>query len=1156
MKMPEPHLPPGTHAVRVLGVVPPAAPAVAESLARRSGSLLTVVLLEENSLIDPWSQAWAFYGSLAGASQRTWDVLHLPHADPSAPSSREFEMVCDRATTLTRLLSIQNLDSSSCRALVLLTTAEGLFQPIPSLSATQAMEVRVRRGQGFGFENLKRVLAESLGYDAEAVCETPGQFAVRGGLLDVYPINASGPVRIDFFGDEVDRIRTYHPTTQESIGTMEEVTLLPLPQASTAPVKGGLMQFLGDGPVTWVLHEPSRVVLSAPELFGAVPGFGMAHLLEHRKGKPDRWYSLQNFDLAEPLFSRAPEQLAFRTELLDPYRVVNLESVFGLDRTQAEEEGRRQFFHTLETWDRKGCALHFAVPNDAEREHLATLLQGLSSRKRWKPRFLQGALPAGFRYVPGPDGGFSFDWAQEKPGLVIVTASEFLGRHRLQPAGLRRRLMPQKPQVDHLLDFSELAEGDYLVHLAHGICVFRGLAVMDIRGRREEVVSLEFEDSLVLHLPLHESHLLSRYVGLSRIKPRLAKLGGPQWEKTRRAAETATLDYAASLLSLQAQREQEPGHAFAPDTAWQSNFEESFPHRETPHQLQAIADTKADMERPRPMDRLICGDVGYGKTEVALRAAFKAVMDGRQVAVLVPTTVLAQQHFQTFRDRMAGFPITIEMVSRFRHASQVRQILDQTAEGRIDIVVGTHRLLSRDVRFARLGLLIIDEEHRFGVRHKERMKEIRTAVDVLTMSATPIPRTLYLALMGARDLSVIETPPVDRLPIETIVRSYSPEVVRQAIEAEINRGGQVFYLHNRVQTIDACALALQAMLPEARIAVGHGQMPENTLERIMTRFVAGEFDVLVCTTIIESGLDIPNCNTLIIEGADRFGLAQLYQIRGRVGRFNRQAYAYLLLHRHARLIDQARDRLAAIRQHNQLGAGFRIAMRDLELRGSGNLLGHQQSGHIAGVGFDLYCQLLRQSIGRLRGDPAAKKVRASVRLDFVTTSEGEECSARESKVGYAALREAEMADHRVGPIAACLPSSYINEARLRIDFYRRLALADSLSSVVSCAQSLEDRFGPRPASVEALLAVTRIRLLAEQADLVLVETEGNQLRCLRASGRSDDFIKVGHRFPRLTVVEPLLRLHEICQFIQRHISPTCNDPFNRPASHPASGVAG
>lgn len=587
--------------------------------------------------------------------------------------------------------------------------------------------------------------------------------------------------------------------------------------------------------------------------------------------------------------------------------------------------------------------------------------------------------------------------------------------------------------------------------------------------RLKETISLEFDEGITLYLPLTESHLLTRYVGLSKVAPKLGLLGSNRWGKIYRCAEKGALDFAAELLKMQAKRQTYKRPQCEPDNAWQTAFENAFIHNETADQLSAIDAIKKDLEKETPMDRLLCGDVGFGKTEVAIRAAFKAVMSQKQVCFLAPTTVLVQQHCNTFRDRMASYPVVIESLSRFRSPKEQKLILQQLKQGAIDIIIGTHRLLSKDVVYHNLGLLIIDEEHRFGVHQKEVLKWLRSTVDTLSMSATPIPRSLYFALVGARSLSVIETAPVNRLPIKTFVKSYDLALIKKVIDAEVARGGQVFYLHNRVQTIASVAAKLSEVLPAVRIAFGHGQMDQDELEKLMTQFVAGEYDVLVCTTIIESGLDIPNCNTLIVEGADRFGLSQLYQLRGRVGRSDRQAYAYLLLHSHSSLLKSVRKRLGALQRHNQLGAGFKIAMRDLELRGAGNLLGRQQSGFIAGVGFELYCNLLRQSIRHLNGDSIAVNVRASLRLDFINIGEG---AATETEVSLPA---------KANDTDACIPVDYLKEPLLRIDFYRRLALADSTTAVNTIANTLKDRFGSFPKSLKNLISVTHLRCLAEKS---------------------------------------------------------------------------
>ncbi|MDR1789696.1 MAG: transcription-repair coupling factor [Opitutaceae bacterium] len=823
------------------------------------------------------------------------------------------------------------------------------------------------------------------------------------------------------------------------------------------------------------------------------------------------------------VFFEGAARAEWRTEPLALHRsFAGEEAVPGRERLDVEAEARRAFFARLAGWAADGRRVVAVTSGEAAEGRARELLAEDARGRELAPLFLRGEL----------EEGFLSDNGEGAAGVVVVTETEVFGRRRTR-RGARKKgaAAAGRAAVDQLLDFSELAEGDYVVHLQHGVAHYRGLGGVETRDGEREMISLEFADGVMLRVPLQESHLISRYVGLTKARPRLGRIGSGRWEKTRRAAERATVDLAADLLRMQAVREAAPGHAFAPDTDWQRGFEAAFPFTETPDQLAAIRATKADMERARPMDRLICGDVGFGKTEVALRAAFKAVQDGRQVVVLAPTTVLAQQHLNTFRERMAGYPVSVELLSRFRTRAEQRRVVAAAAAGSADIVIGTHRLLQGDVAFKNLGLVVIDEEQRFGVRHKERLKGLRASVDVLSMSATPIPRTLYMALTGARELSVIGTPPADRRPVETVVKPYDEGLVAEVARRELRRGGQVFYLHNRVATIGAVAERLRELLPGVSVGVGHGQMEEGELERTMVDFVAGRFQVLVCTTIIESGLDIPNCNTLIIEGADRFGLSQLYQLRGRVGRSRHQAYACLLLRRHAQLLAVARERLNALRTHNQLGAGFRIAMRDLELRGAGNLLGARQSGHIAGVGFELYCQLLRQSVARLKGGGGAAALRASVSLDFVFTGEGAPPSGGGERGVRRALMDAEEeGDKPPRVIRARVPADYVGETRLRIDIYRRLALAESVEGLRGLEAELRDRFGKFGDEVRALLLATEIRVLAERKGLLSVVAEGPRLKCLRAGGRRDDFVMLGGRFPRLGA-EGLERLREILVFL-------------------------
>jgi transcription-repair coupling factor (superfamily II helicase) len=695
------------------------------------------------------------------------------------------------------------------------------------------------------------------------------------------------------------------------------------------------------------------------------------------------------------------------------------------------------------------------------------------------------------------------------------------------------------------INFTELEEGDYVVHLQHGIGRYLGLRVLPLgAGRKanaspdanpslesetgQECLLIEYaatdpdQPSPKLYVPVSEAHLVSKYVGAGKARPPLNTLGSTRWAKTKAQAEKAVRDLAGELLSIQAARESQSGHAFKPDAPWQREFESAFIYEETPDQMRAIVETKSDMEKPKPMDRLICGDVGFGKTEVAIRAAFKAVMDGRQVAVLVPTTVLAQQHFNTFAERMADYPVHIELLSRFRTRRQQDRVVKDLRTGSVDIVIGTHRLVQDDVQFKDLGLVIIDEEQRFGVMQKEKFKQLRQLVDVLTLSATPIPRTLYLALTGARDMSTIETPPQDRLPVETIVCQYDERVIRDAIQRELNRGGQVFFLHNRVMTIETMAKKLQTLVPRARIVVGHGQMHSDDLEEVMTRFVNGEADVLLSTTIIESGLDIQNANTIIIDRADRFGLSDLYQLRGRVGRYKHQAYAYLLLPRHAGLLTDARKRISAIKQYSTLGSGFKIAMRDLEIRGAGNMLGPEQSGHITAVGFELYCQLLKQSVSALKGEKVKPRVDVQVRLDFLALNPAEEDSSVVSDP-WSVAGATDAKQRATRKASASIPFNYIADSRQRIDIYRKLAQATDKPALESLCAELRDRFGPPPPAMELLLQVAELKVLASDRAIEVIETKEDKLMLTR----NNDFITLGGKFPRLKKQEAKGRLTEI-----------------------------
>ena len=1118
---------------KLTGVCPPARGAVIAELVRAQPAPVWLVVAEDLKTAEQLAEDIAFFSGAAGGG-RSVSALVFPEAMTDSRDMREaFAASSERVTVLSRLRATRAL-ASAPDTLVVASTPAALLQPVPALGEFSAKEFTLTRGQKQPFQGLLEQL-QQLDYDSEAVCEAPGHYAVRGGIIDVYPVTANQPYRLDFFGDEIEEIREFDPVTQRSGAGVMSITLSASPRVRLAESTTGIADYLSSA-TRLVFVEPASLEEEFSS-FAREGTSGLTPLLDRGAAA----FGLSDLDEASALFDHPANEATWDSESLNHHRTYPEGALVAQERLQVEEEARLKFLQQVAAWRKAGYDIAVVASKEGEEQRIREILAERAELKVIRPRFLRGALNEGFR-LTGRTGA-ALGWLEAgATGLVVVTETEIFGRQRQRRPSLNPRAVAQRAQIDQLLDFAELVEGDFVVHLQHGIALFRGLTKLDTAQGIREVISLEFDDHVTLHVPLQESHLISRYVGLSKAKPQLGRIGSGRWEKARQAAERATIDLAAELLRIHAAREAQPGHAFPEDNTWQKEFEASFPFTETRDQLKAIAETKGDMENTRPMDRLICGDVGFGKTEVAIRAAFKAVQGGRQVAVLVPTTVLAQQHLNTFRERMAGYPIAVEMISRFRTPSEQKKILTATTAGQVDILIGTHRLLQRDVQFRDLGLVIIDEEQRFGVKHKERFKAMRATVDVLSMSATPIPRTLYMALTGARDLSVIETAPTNRHPIQTIVKTYDEKVVVDAVHHEIRRGGQVFYLHNRVQTIDLVAAQLRKLLPDLTIGVGHGQMDAHELEEVMTEFVAGRYQLLVCTTIIESGLDIPNCNTIIIEGADRFGLSQLYQLRGRVGRFKHQAYAYLLLHRHTRLLDVARQRLTAMRQHTQLGAGFRIAMRDLELRGAGNLLGAEQSGHIVGVGFELYCQLLRQSVARLKGEKTAAAIRASVKLDFVFVGEspapsGEPVRGRHED-SYTAIKDAEdRAAPDVERIQARIPSSYLGESRLRIDFYRKLALADTLPALKQIEGDLRDRFGKYGDEVKALILVTEVRIRAEQKGIISVETESSRLKCLRNTGRRDDWVQVGTRFPRLTAPRPLLRLREIVSFLNNLPNP-------------------
>lgn len=933
--------------------------------------------------------------------------------------------------------------------LVVLVTETGRGQPLPKPEALREGRLELRVGQTIGLTEVTEWLVQA-GYEREALVAARGQMAVRGGLADCFSWQQEWPVRIEWDGDVIESIREFDPESQLSVRPCGETVLHV--GAGRSDTEGRLEDYCPVPPR--VLHLGSREGVEAET----------AGFLEH--------------------------------------------GFLHGQKTDAvlAENRRRLLGHSLRDWLDEGCEVWISCNNEGEwqrlREWLAEI-PGLAAHLE------KGAGRLRFALSPLLRG---FSWPEAR--LVVLADAEIFGRYQTLRALRHQQRLQVERRRQQAIDFGHLQLGDYVVHLEHGIALYTGMqAVPDPGGMEGErqVLVLEFHGGTKLYVPIEQAYLVSKYVGVGKRHPALDVLGGNRWEKAKAQARKAVMDYAAELLRVQAERQTMQGVASPPDTAWQREFEDAFFYEATPDQLKAIREVKADMESPRPMDRLICGDVGFGKTEVAIRAAFKAVMAGRQVAFLVPTTVLAQQHARTLRERMADYPVVVEELSRFRTKREQEEVIRKLAEGGVDIVVGTHRLISKDVVFKDLGLVIIDEEQRFGVRHKEKFKAMFRTVDVMTLSATPIPRTLYLALMGARDMSTIETAPRNRLPVETVIAAYDERLIRDAIRRELARKGQVYFLHNRVASIEGVAARLKMLVPGARIDIGHGQMDEDDLEEVMQRFVRGETDILLSTTIIESGLDIPNANTIIIDRADRFGLADLYQLRGRVGRAQSRAYALLLLPREM-MGGDAKKRVQAIREYSQLGAGFKIAMRDLEIRGAGNVLGTAQSGHVTAVGFDLYCRLLKQAVARVKGEAPPEMREVALAFDFLVIQDG--------------------APARAGVARACLPEEYLGQTSWRVAAYRELAELQNVEQWKQLRASWKDRFGRWPEPVELLLLYHRVRLAALAAGMERVEVKEDKL-IMRRNG---DFVMVGGKFPRLTGSKVKSKLLQVESWLQSFVT--------------------
>lgn len=887
---------------------------------------------------------------------------------------------------------------------------QAIMFPLPSHGEFASNIKRISIGDKLDRQELIEWLVEH-GYNRLDQVEQPGDFAVRGGIVDIFVLGDELPVRIEFWADVVESIRRFDPVTFRSVEELSRDESLLL------IASGGFYEDKLSSSLFDYLPKDTIIFWSDP-----VEASEVASIFLGRLSDPTGMFTFDSIRAKAALFSQI-ELSRFYAGSGNSHIRFDFSSLIRFPSDPSEA-----ILQLLELSEGLSRVLLFCE-NKAEIERLDQLLSERGPSWQDRIRLLEGIITKGFIW--------------RTKNVALLGTHELFNRY-----SYRYRIRSSRPI--HVTDtFFELSAGDYVVHLDYGIGRFEGLRLIQRGSYKEEVAVIRYADNAILNVPASHFHLLQKYIGPSRMRPQLSRLGGKVWAKTKERVASAVTDLARELLEIQARRQLASGIKFLPDSDWQRQLEESFIYQETEDQITAMQDIKADMESERPMDRLICGDVGYGKTELAVRAAFKAVNSGYQVAVLVPTTLLAEQHYRTFRERLAEYPVKVEFISRLKPPCEQKQLLERLSAGYIDIIIGTHRLLSDDVRFYNLGLVIIDEEQRFGVVHKERLKKIRATVDVLTLSATPIPRTLHMALVGLKDISVLASPPLDRRSIQTIVCKFDWQLIREGILRELNRSGQVFFIHNRVHDIAEFTAKLRSQLPEdVRVSYAHGRMKADELEGIMLRFLNRDIDVLVCTTIIESGIDIPTVNTIFIDNADRFGLAELHQLRGRVGRYKHKAYAYLLIPKDRPITPLAARRLAAIEEYSELGAGFRIALRDLEIRGAGNLLGKEQSGHIAAVGYELYCRLLESAVRRLKNgeDLLEPAVRPSIEL---------------SGSGY-------------------IPKEFVGSDQLRIEIYRRLAAAGGISELDSIREELRDVFGQLPSEVERLLDIARIRILASK----------------------------------------------------------------------------
>ncbi|MGD0962877.1 MAG: transcription-repair coupling factor [Candidatus Acidiferrales bacterium] len=1044
----------------------------------------TILLVESNTraeaLLEP--MRW-FYRAITGKPGHRVTYLPAQEILPYENRSPHAEISEARAVSLWRF--------ATGEADVLIAPIQAALWRMREPEFYRRLARTIERDETIPHAELLRFLA-GAGYEKQITCEMPGHFAVRGGIIDVFPPEALQPVRIELFGDTIESIRAFDSSTQRSTNPVERATLLPLtefPHPAEVLEHSGARAAAGreDDAIErgfypgWefreILGEDRKAVLfdlsGDPLLVLDEPSALESDLERYRKRitkafeevedplaePPDRYiFGEDEWSLALQLFPRLSlEHLELSREGSSSIRALRTQPTTryhgNVAAFMAEVKGRltageQVMVSAASTGELERYA---DICHEYELPYRLGELEENVTVTRLAEEGSGGTIPAMVLVKAPLSEGVVFADAR----LSVFGNSDLF--ETLAPAAQRSRARPKT--ASFFSDLSDLQPGDYVVHVDHGIGQFEGLRQVGTDGATGEFMLLLYASDARLYVPLARLDLIQKYQSLGGVKPTLDRLGTTIWESRKTRVRKSVDDMAEKLLALYAERKTAVGHAFPPDANWQREFEDAFEFEETVDQLKAIDDVKRDMESTTPMDRLLCGDVGYGKTEVAMRAAFKAIADSKQVAVLAPTTVLAFQHHQTFRRRFSAFPVRIEMLSRFRSEKEQQKTLEELEAGKVDIVIGTHRLLSKDVKFQDLGLLVVDEEQRFGVSHKERLKEMRKNVAVLTMSATPIPRTLHMSLVGLRDMSVIETPPKDRLAIQTTVASFSETLVQRVIEEELVRDGQVFLVHNRVESIATLAALVKRLVPKARVVVGHGQMRESELERVMLKFVRNEADVLVSTTIVENGLDIPRANTIIINRADRMGLSELYQLRGRVGRSDKRAYAYLLVPTEGSLTSIARQRLAALKEFSDLGAGFRIAALDLELRGAGNILGSEQHGHIEAVGFDMYCQMMERAVAERKGEAVAPERHATLNL-------GQEIR---------------------------IPPDYIESENLRLRIYKRISGVSSEAERVEVQRELQDRFGPPPPAVANLLDYAMLKALAEKLLVASVDRRGDQV---------------------------------------------------------------